>query len=300
MDFEAPDWRNLYSSNARRKRFRFCPVGYYLYHVAGRDGYAEHPDDWRHRLYCAKFMVPLAAWSRRLWRTALREFYRPGGNPRRLPHAALAAGMLERELLILERGEHRRDPKLAAAILEVERGVLGFDAACAKVRGEMERMMAVFAASALPAVLGRIAPADFWPENEPLRFTLGNVEFLLNPDLVWRDRGRLIVLDCEGYALEQERTRTAELFRAYALSRRSLVPEAIRMEYYDPAAGTLTADAGTDEDFAAMFQALAGEAALWRDCLEAQAEAAPAGRWLHSRTDHCSRCRFAGLCPVEP
>ncbi|MPM20645.1 hypothetical protein SDC9_67080 [bioreactor metagenome] len=300
MDFEAPDWRNLFSSNARRKRFRFCPVGYYLYHVAGRDGYAETRDDWHYQLYCAKFMLPLDAWNRRFFRAALREFYRPGGNPRKLPLPVLATGMMEREMLMLERGEHRRDPKLAAAILEVELGHLRLAEACGWARGELERMLALFAGSELPEYLSGVARFDFWPDEGPLRFELGRVGFLLAPDLVWRDGGRLGVLDCGAYATEQEKERTAELFRAYALSRRSLAPEVVRFGFYDPASGKLAGDAGSAEPFTAIFQALAGEAALWRDCLADQDAALPVGRWLHPRTEHCRQCRFFGLCRVEP
>ena len=303
MDFEAPDKLALYSSNARRKRFYFCPVGYWLFHAEGQDGYLAEPESWKFLLYRAKFMIPLAAWSKSIFRRSLREFYPAAAQWRNADFAVRTRALLEREFLCLERGEHRRDPKIAAAIMEVEHGVLSLSAAYDRLCGELDAMLRSWRESGPAEELRSAAPEKFRnPTGEPLSFPLGGVTFLMAPDLVWRDARCLNMLDCGRFAMDEDRKRSAALFRAFAFRHWAIPPERVRCCFYDPADGRPHWDDGEgedDRDFAELFRQLAGEAGFWRDYLVEQTRAAAEGRWLYPRREQCGVCRFAGLCPAE-
>jgi len=301
MFFEAPDPGGLHWSQARRKRFNFCPAGYYLYHLAARDGYAALPGSREFRLYCAKFMMPVSAWGRGLFRKTLRRCWIPGGNPRRLPFAMLVWKTLERDFFRLERGEHHIDPKLAQALLEVEHGFCTLSAAYDRLCGELRAMLENFYASGLAETLDAVDPTDFRNRaDEPVAFALGQVTLQLMPDLVWRDRDRLRVLDLTVLRSDEEENRLAALYLFWSRKCCSVAPERVKIEFYDVGNGLLRGGGVGRRDLTRLYRDLAGEAAMWRDYLIAAASdkgAAVLNRY--ARREQCRFCRFAGLCPAE-
>ncbi len=299
MDFEAPDWRVSHSSAARRKRFAFCPVGYYLHHVPGRDGYAAPPGSWRRALYEAKFRIPCAVWVKSVWTRSLRDFYRMGGNPRRWTLKALAQRLLDREMGMLERGEYRADPKLAPAILELENRIYSAEQLYTRAGGLLGDMLNRWENSDYPRRLNGVAPLDFRLDEPYWLWQLGGVNFLLAPVLVWVADRRLQILDCTGYDFEQEQLRTADLYRVYGWRFLGIEPAAVAVEFYDPQLGTARAGTESGADFAVMFRQLSGEAAMWRDYLVRQYDAAASGLWRYARFDHCGACRFMEICPAR-
>lgn len=300
MEFEAPDPGGLYWSGSRRKRFAFCPAGYYLYHLAARDGYDFPPGSREFRLYCAKFTVPLAAWSRGIFRKALRMTYLPGGNPRGLPLETLADGLLEREFFRIERGEHRSDPKLAAAILEVEQGRCTLEDAYARLSGDLKAILEKFRSSALPAMLAAVDPADLRNRDDaPVAFTLGAVTFPLAFDLVWRDRDRLRLLDLTALRTAEEEHRLTTLALFWCRKCCSVAPDRVEIDFYDVERGSLRRGETGGRDPSQIFRDLAGEAAMWRDFLTAADSGGTAVLRRFARREQCRFCRFAGLCPAE-
>ena len=299
MDFEAPDWQALLSSVSRRRRFAFCPVGYYLYHVPGRDGYAGHREDWHYRLYAAKHQLSASAWGIELWRRSIRNYFLRNSGVRRRKLENFLRSCFEREFNLLEQRAFENDPKLVHAVLEIESGKLSLQQFYDRSLLQMSNLLAMFSAHDIYPELLSLPLPDFRDiESCWQPWQIGGVTFYNPPDLLWKRNNSLQILDMTSYAFEQERSRAAELFKAYIYCFMHIAPEAVQVNFLDLRSGELVCNIACDEDFGTMYRQLAGEAAMWRDYLVMQNKNGKLGKWLHCRLENCGYCRFSGLCPA--
>ncbi len=297
-DFEAPDWRALHSSLARRKRFAFCPVGYYLYHVPGRDGYAGYPGSWRYWLYTAKHRVSAAGWIMDMWRRSVSGYYLPGVNFRRRKLTSFIRSNFEREFGLLENGSYLTDPKLVKQVIELDEKIFNFQYFYDWSLHELDQLTEFFCRCSLYERLQQLPMLNFRNCRDDFQWQLGGVNFYQHPDVVWRDRNMLEILDMNSYSHAQERLRTAELYRVYAVRFMHIPESAVRVHFICPCREEYMQINESDEDFTQLFRQLSGEAVMWRDYLLRQYASASAGEWLYARKDNCKRCRFALHCPA--
>ncbi len=297
-EFEAPDWRALHSSLSRRKRFNFCPVGYYLYHVPGRDGYGNHPDEWHYRLYCAKHIVSADAWVKNLFIESVKSYFSPAKENRRGKFSACLRRAFEHNISLLENGSFHQDPKIVSQIIELE-----FEADAPtdwydKLLWKISEMGQCFEASRVFSELSQVKPLEFYCNNEPWAWQLGGINFLQNPVLVWRSGGKLNILDMSNYEYEQQRSRGGLLYRVYCHRFMQIAPELVRIVNYDCRSAGECEIAQSQENFTEVFVQLNTEAEMWRDYLLKQKRDGVNGIWHYARKDHCQYCRFKELCPA--
>ena len=247
MDFEAPDWRLLHSSLARRRRFAFCPVGYYLYHVPGRDGYGNHPDDWLYKLYAANHKISASAWVISLWRRSLREYYCASGSFRKRRLGSFVRGAFEREFNLLENGAYRSDPKTVNSVIELEDNIFNSSYFYNSASLRLDGLINAFQAQDVSLMLAQTPMLDFRYTGGIWAWTLGGVNFSLIPDVVWTANCRLHILDMNSYAFEQEQTASATLFRVYALRFMRIAPEFVDVYNFDPVRLTCSKVADHDD-----------------------------------------------------
>lgn len=299
MEFEAPDWRALHSSLARRRRFAFCPVGYYLHHVPGRDGYANQAGEWHYQLYAAKHRMSAEAWVKNFFRSEVKKFFSFSSNFRRGRFDVVVRRNFEFAFGKLESGSFYRDPKIVPAVMELENGLLSADDFYARARFELNNMSSEFLQCVFQDELSKLPQSNFNYGNSSFCWQLGGVNFVCVPDLVWRNGDTLRIMDMNSYAYSQERMRQAELFRVYCWRFMQIAPEKVEVINLDPCRGEWEIVERSDEDFSQVFMQLAGEAAMWRDYLLNQYDAGRSGVWNYAQKDKCSRCRFHGICPAE-
>ncbi|MBO5721683.1 MAG: hypothetical protein J6S19_01095 [Lentisphaeria bacterium] len=300
MEFEAPDWKLLYSSLSRKKRFAFCPVGYYLHHVAGRDGYAGVQDEWCYRVYAAKHILAGKSWCRALFRESVREFFTPGANFRKRKFENFLRAAFERKFTLLESGAYRVDPKTVNAVLEIEdhrwntadfyeQALYWLNDWCSKFTAEK----LFFELLKTPLLDFRIRGQNFY------QWQLGGVVFYNPPELVWKNTGRLRVLDMNSYTFKQERDRAAMLYKVYICKFYSVSASDEDVLHYNLCTGTAETVENSDENFEDVFRKLSGEAAMWRDYLITQHCDCKSGKWNYARVDNCPECRFKEICPAR-
>jgi len=297
-EFEAPDWKLLYSSLARRRRFAFCPVGYYLYHVPGRDGYAEHADSWRYGLYCAKHALPWTSFLKMLFRQGIRDFYRPGRNFRRGKLEDFLRRSFEHKFALLESRAFEDDPKVVPAVIELEERIFNSQKFYERMLWELHELTGKFLNSDLYGELTRIPWLDFYCEEPMWSWQLGGVIFNQMPELVWKFGNTLQILDMNSYLWDQERSRATTLSKVYCWRFMRIPPEAVQVNFYDPASGVVIRDETPGEDFTELFDIFMQEAAMWRDYLVSQQQAAQLGQWNFMNQNNCGKCRFRKLCPA--
>ena len=76
-------------------------------------------------------------------------------------------------------------------------------------------------------------------------------------------------------------------------------PAAVTVNFFDPSTQLFSQSGDCpEEDFSDIFRCYVGEAAMWRDYLLLQHEAAGCGQWNYARLDNCNNCRFKSLCPA--
>ena len=299
MEFEAPDWRRLHSSLSRRRRFAFCPVGYYLHHVPGRDGYAEYADDWQYKIYAAKHMHSASGWVRSLFRGSLHKYFRAGTDFRRRNFADYLRAAFERRYNLLVPRAFEQDPKIVESVLEIERRLWSVDEFYERALYELNHLANTFMASWLFTELLQIPLLDFRDTESCWNpWQLGGVNFFNPPDLVWKKDRTLQILDLNKYFFEYEQQRAVLLYKVYASRFMSIAPEHLQVifacgdDFYSLAEEDLP-------DFRQLFGQLSGEAAMWRDYLIMQTNDAACGQWHYAQLDKCSGCRFCGICPAQ-
>jgi hypothetical protein len=156
-----------------------------------------------------------------------------------------------------------------------------------------------FTAGELYLHLLKTPPLDFRSEETLWQWQLGGVNFATVPDLVWKENNTLQILDMNTYSMPQEQARQSVLYKVYAWRFMHIAPEVVNVNFFDPVRRCFDTSAGyPEEDFGNIFRSLAGEAAMWRDYLVMQHEAAVCGKWHYARKDNCSSCRFKNLCPA--
>ena len=298
-EFEAPDWRALHSSLARRKRFAFCPVGYYLYHVPGRDGYAGHSDSWRYKLYCAKHALSKNGFCQALFRQGVRDFFRPGKDFRREKFEKFLRRKFEHQFSLLENQAFADDPKLVPSIIELNEKLLDPESIYEQSLFVLNDLTGKFLSSELFCNLSQIPLLDFYYEEKIWSWQLGGVIFTQQPDLVWKSGQYLYLLDMNHYSHLQEQARAGLLYKVYCLRFMHIPPEAVKIIFYTPASGEAAELQESSEEFAAVYHKLSSEAAMWRDYLLLQQRDSSAGNWHYARFDNCARCRFKALCPAR-
>lgn len=300
MEFEAPDWRLPHSSLSRRRRFAFCPVGYYLYHVPGRDGYGAYPADWHYKLYCAKHRTHRLSWVRSLFRQAVREYFQSGDNLRKRKLENFIRSRFEREFALLVRQAYKSDPKLVAAVIELEEKIITEEYFYDSVLYELNNLCWHFQQSAVWRDLISRSALDFNFDRSVFRWQLGGINFVNEPDLLWSRGGKLCVLDMNSFDYPQEQTRAVELYCACICRFMRIKPEAVQVYCFDmQRLESIICTADPAADFTETFRQLAGEAAMWRDYLLKQASSAKDGIWHYARKDNCRNCRFNQLCPAR-
>lgn len=297
MEFEAPDWKALHSSLARRRRFAFCPVGYYLYHVAGRDGYAEHPDDWHYMVYCAKHCVTASGWIKGVFRKYVSSYFLQGSDYRKKNLQLFLSRNFERDFTLLMRCEFLSDPKIVSNVVELELKKLSINEFYDRAQLELNDLYNSFIRQDFAASLERVPLVDIVCGND-ICWQLGGVNFSSMPEVIWHGGNQLNILDMNSYAYEQERERSGELFRAYCWRFRHIPPEKVRVINFDLFRRETYYVESSGEDFTAIFRALAAEAAMWRDYLVKQNAAAVDGAWHYAQLDKCQHCRFCRVCPA--
>ena len=298
MDFEAPDWKALHSSLSRRRRFAFCPVGYYLYHVAGRDGYADHPDDWRYMVYCAKHCISADAWVKNLFRRAAGEFFRKGSDFRKNTFPVFVRRSFERDFTLLERCEFLSDPKIVNSVVEIESGALAINSFYEQALLKLNELIDALSRQDFFEKLCRLPMVDFVVENNILCWQLGGVNFCNTPDLMYHADNQLNILDMNSYSYTQEQLRSAALLRAYCWRFRRIPPENVNIINLDLNTFRSQRVGVAPEDFTEIFRALTAEAAMWRDYLLKQSITAKDGEWHYAQLDKCQYCRFSRVCPA--
>lgn len=301
MPFEAPDWKLLYSSLSRRRRFAFCPVGYYLHYVAGRDGYGESRSDTAYKLYAAKFRMHWQQWVFALFREGVRDFFTPGNNFRRKTLSYHIGHIFEKKFALLENGAYLQDPKFVNAVIEIDDKILSPDKFYERGLYELNDLTVKFTAGELFLRLLKSPALSFRNvENSFKTWQLGGVIFYQQPDLVWEENSRLFILDMNFYHSAQERSRAEMLYKVYINRFMHIAVEAVQVVFFDLYSREFqNAEADCCKDFVKVFQQLSGEAEMWRDALLRQHAAAADGEWYYARKDNCSRCRFKGICPAE-
>lgn len=299
MDFEAPDWRSLHSSLSRRRRFAFCPVGYYLHHVPGRDGYASYAEEWHYKIYVAKHIHSAAGWVRNLFRESLRKYFQPGNDFRRRKFPDCLRAAFERRYNLLVPRAFELDPKIVEAVLEIERGIWNVDEFYERALYELNHLANTFTASWLFTELLQVPVLDFRdPEVCWQPWQLGGVGFYNPPDLVWKKDRTLQILDLNKYFFEYEQQRAVLLYKVYASRFMSIAPAQVQVIFdFGNDFGSVTDDAAAD--FRQLFGQLSGEAAMWRDYLIMQQSDAAFGKWHYAQFDKCANCRFCGICPAQ-
>ena len=299
MDFEAPDWKALHSSLSRRRRFGFCPVGYYLFHVAGRDGYAAHCSDWQYKIYAAKHCLRSASWVVALFRECLRNFFRPGVDFRRKTLDFYLKRAFEKKFNLLEQRAFEIDPKIVNSVFELNEKIFSFEYFYNKAQLELNNLYNNFTAGELYLRLLKTPVLDFRSEETLWQWQLGGVNFATVPDLIWKENNSLQILDMNTYSMPQEQSRQMMLYKVYVKRFMQIAPEAVHVNFFDPVQMVFTGKLPyPEEDFSNIFRCLAGEAAMWRDYLIMQHNAAASGEWLYARKDNCGSCRFRYLCPA--
>ena len=299
MEFEAPDWKALHSSLARRKRFNFCPVGYYLFHVPGRDGYAACNSDWQYKLYAAKHCLTGSSWVITLFRECVRNYFRPGADFRKKTLLMYVKRVFEQRFNLLVMGAFRDDPKTVNSVYELEEKIFSLEYFYNKAQLELNNISNEFFAGELYLHLLKTPALDFRHAETLWQWQLGGLNFVTVPDLVWKENNTLQILDMNCYSLPQEQMRQVLLYKVYARRFMQISPDAVVVNFFDPVRRVfLPAAEFPEEDFAVTFQALTGEAAMWRDYLLFQHEAAGCGKWHYARLDNCDKCRFKKLCPA--
>ena len=299
LEFEAPDWRQLHSSLARRRRFAFCPVAYYLYHVPGRDGYADMPGSWRNELYCAKHELSSKGWVWEFFRRSLHKYYQPKAGFRHNKFADFLKEHFEYEFTLLENGEYEHDPKIVHRVTELYNNSMTpedfYDLALLQLKQLLEHWLN----TPLYNLLNKLPMLNFRLEPDGFCWQLGSVNFVTAPDLLWTAEGKFNVLDLNSYCSSEEQLRHGELFRAYIWRFMRIAPELVAVHNYDLQTQQYTLVGRSGEDFREVFLKLAGEAAMWRDYLLRQAEAAAQNNWLYARKENCRYCRFSAVCPAN-
>lgn len=299
MDFEAPDWKVLHSSLARRKRFSFCPVGYYLYHVPGRDGYAGVMEDWQYKVYAAKHCISGQGFVIGLWRKAVREFFTPGVNFRRRKLENFLRTTFERDFNLLEQGAYERDPKIVPQVFELSENIFSTEQFYDRSLLALNNIYNSFIDNGIYLTLLKTPMLDFRNSDLVWQWQLGGVIFSNAPDLVWKENNTLQIVDMNSYMFQQDRRRAAMLYRVYVRRFMNIAPEMVAVNFFDPLSGEWQTDEGGDgEDFGTVFLKLAGEAAMWRDYLLLQYRDAAQGIWHYARKDNCSKCKFKSVCPA--
>ena len=299
IEFEAPDWHALHSSLGRRRRFAFCPVGYYLYHVPGRDGYNNHPDDWHWQLYCAKHAVRADGYGRRIFRKLLRRYFEPGADFRRRKFDNFIRHGWEQEFALLESNVAASDPKLVDTLIEGDREDFSLYNFYDQVCFELDQMITAFRTGGCFEDLQKQPLIAFRSTSDSFRWQLGGVNFSAVPDLVWTQDNQLHVLDMNSYDYEEERIRQAELFRVYIYSFMHIALSAVQIDHFDLQKLIWSVVPASGEDFTKVFHQLHGEAVMMRDYLEKQSRCARQGEWLYAQLDKCEFCRFRSLCPAR-
>lgn len=300
MEFEAPDWKLLYSSLSRKKRFAFCPVGYYLHHVAGRDGYAGMPDEWHYRVYAAKHILAGKSWCKALFRECVREFFTPGANFRKRKFENFLRAAFERKFTLLESGAYRDDPKTVNAVLEIEERRWNTADFYEQALYILDKLSSKFTAGKLFVELLKTPVLDFRSRGENFyQWQLGGVVFYNPPDLVWKCNNKLRILDLNSYTFEQERDRAAMLYKVYVCKFYSVSAADTDVLHYDLCSGVTETVENCAENFEDVFRKLSGEAAMWRDYLVKQHSDGKIGKWNFARTDNCPECRFKEICPAR-
>ena len=299
IEFEAPDWQALHSSLSRRRRFAFCPVGYYLYHVPGRDGYDNHPDDWHWQIYCAKHAVTARGWVEQLFRKAVRSYFTPGDNFRHKKFANFVRVCFEKDFSLLESNAAVDDPKVVPEVINGQNHDFSLYDFYDQAVFDLNNMISSFSQTALFEDLYKQPYSAFRNISDAFRWQLGGVNFSAVPDLVWSSDSLLNVLDMNQYGYAEERIRQAELFRVYIYSFMQIAPARVAVYNFDLQKFSLIAVPSPEEDFTQVFQQLYGEAAMWRDYLMKQAAEAGNGVWHYAQLDKCTFCRFGKLCPAR-
>ena len=299
MEFEAPDWKTLHSSSARRKRFSFCPVGYYLYHVAGRDGYAAHCNDWQYQIYAAKHCMRSASWVIALFRACVRDFFRPGWEFRKKSLEYCLKKRFERQFNLLEQREYQTDPKIVNSVFELNEKIYSSEYFYNKAQLLLNELYNNFIAGELYLRLLKTPVLDFRHDETLWQWQLGGVNFATVPDLVWKENNTLQILDMNTYSMPQEQARQIMLYKVYVRRFMQIAPDAVKVNFFDPVQMIFELDMPEpEEDFGNIFRSLAGEAAMWRDYLLQQHQDAGCGKWHYARKDNCNSCRFKNLCPA--
>ena len=299
MEFEAPDWKALHSSLARRKRFSFCPVGYYLYHVPGRDGYAGSMEDWQYKVYAAKHCISGGSFAVALWRRAVREYFTPGANFRKRKLENFFRTAFEHDFSLLESAAYKRDPKIVPQVFELSENIYSGEYFYNTALLTLNNIYNSFVKNDLYLELLKTPLLDFRNNDLLWQWQLGGVIFSNAPDLVWKENNTLQILDMNTYAFPQDRSRAAMLYRVYVLRFMGIAPEQVTVNFFDPLSCSWLEDRNGDaEDFTTVFRQLSGEAAMWRDYLLLQHRDAPQGIWHYPRKDNCSKCKFKSLCPA--
>ena len=299
FEFEAPDWRALHSSAARRKRFGFCPVGYFLYHVSGRDGYGGIAEDWEYKLYAAKHEVRAAGWISLLWREALRRYFTPGWDFRRGRFDRWVRRNFELRFTDLENQSYLLDPKIVPSVFELTENIFSIDHFYDLVLTELINRCNVFMNSGLAAELMQIPLLDFKQVDDLRCWRLGNINFVNSFDLIWRSGRQLRILDLSQHSYAQEQQRAADLYRVCMVRFLGLSPAQVNVNFLDPQSGDQTVFDTQCGKFEDLFAALSGEAEMWRSYLLRQADVAERNEWLYARKDNCAVCRFRYLCPAS-
>ena len=299
MDFEAPAWEALHSSLARRKRFNFCPVGYYLFHVPDRDGYAGCNGDWQYEIYAAKHCLHSRSWVIALFREGVRNFFRPGVDFRKKTLLFYLRRAFEKNFNLLEMGSFRDDPKTVNSVYELEEKIFSLEHFYNIAQLELNDIVNSFTAGELYLRLLKTPVLDFRHAETLWQWHLGGLNFVTVPDLVWKENNTLQILDMNSYTFPQEQMRQALLYKVYVCRFMQIAPSAVRVNFFDPVNKLFPPENDLpEEDFAITFRALAGEAAMWRDYLVLQHDAAKYGKWHYARLDNCNNCRFRKLCPA--
>ena len=299
IEFEAPDWKALHSSLARRKRFSFCPVGYYLYHVPGRDGYAACSSDWQYKIYAAKHCMHAESWVIALFRESLRKFFRPGADFRKKTLEYWLKRSFEYKFNLLEQGAFRSDPKIVNSVWELNEKIYSAEYFYNKAQLELNNICSCFTAGEIYLRLLKTPVLDFRHEETLWQWQLGGLNFATVPDLVWKENNTLQILDMNCYTMPQEIARQVVLYKVYVRRFMQIAPAAVKVNFFDPVKlEYLSGEDLNEEDFSVIFRSLAGEAAMWRDYLVMQNESARFGKWHYGRWDNCCSCRFKDLCPA--
>ena len=299
MEFEAPDWKALHCSLSRRKRFSFCPVGYYLFHVPGRDGYAACCSDWLYQVYAAKHCMHCSSWVIALFRECVRGFFRPGWEFRKKPLDFCLKRSFERQFNLLDQAAYKADPKIVNSVFELNEKIYSSEYFYNKAQLQLNELYNRFSSGNLYLRLLKTPPLDFRSEESLWQWQLGGVNFATVPDLVWKENNTLQILDMNTYSYPQEQSRQVVLYKVYVSRFMQIAPDLVNVNFFDPVQMVFTEDPPyPEEDFSGIFRSLSGEAAMWRDYLLQQHDAAKDGKWLYARKDNCGSCRFKDLCPA--